>query len=98
MERDDQTNYEGKARELEGQADELEEPAGDVEAQIKETRQDWDSKKSDTQVPGALENPRSEDAPEAPVPGVPAPEAPAMEEDGEGDEPPRSGEQAEAGQ
>ena len=98
MERDEQTDYEGKASELERQADELEEPAGDVEGQIKQARQDWESKKSDTQVPGALENPRTEDSPEAPVPGVPSPEAPPMEEDGEGDEPPRSGEQAEAGQ
>ena len=100
MERDEQADYEGKAEQLERQADELEQPAEEVEGQVKGTRQDWESKKSDSQVPGAMENPRAEDSPEAPVPGVPAPDAPALdddEEDGD-DEPPRSGEQSDAGQ
>ena len=100
MERDEQTDYEAKADELERRADELEEPGGEVDSQIKDTRQDWESKKSDTQIPGAMESPRAEDGPEAPVPGVPAPKAPPMgdDEEAQGDEPPRSGEQADAGQ
>jgi hypothetical protein len=92
MERDEQADYEGKADQLEHVADELEEPAGEVEGQIKETRRDWESKKSDSQTPGAMESPRTEDSPEAPVPGVKTPEAPAASEDDEDEEPPRSDE------
>jgi hypothetical protein len=100
MERDESTDYEGKAAELERTADELEEPAQDVEGSIKDTRQDWESKKSDSQTPGAMENPRTEDSVDAPVPGVSSPEAPPADEDEDGadDEAPRSDEQAEAGQ
>jgi hypothetical protein len=45
--------HEERARELEKEADFLEKGGNRVESMIKETREDWDSKKSSNQSPGA---------------------------------------------
>ena len=60
MERDEAADYEGKAHELERTADDMEEPARDVKGSVKDARQDWESKKSDSQAPGAQEDPGPE--------------------------------------
>jgi hypothetical protein len=45
--------HEEKAQELEKEADFLEKGGKRVESMIKETREDWDQKKSSNQAPGA---------------------------------------------
>jgi hypothetical protein len=47
--------YEEKAKELEREADFLEKGGNRVENLIKESREDWDSKKSSNQAPGAAD-------------------------------------------
>jgi hypothetical protein len=47
--------HEEKAQELEREADFLEKGGKRVENLIKETREDWDSKKSSSQSPGAAD-------------------------------------------
>ena len=101
MERDEQTDHERLADELERKADDLEGPGEAADAFVKDARQDWEAKKSDTQVPGAMEDPRKEDGAEAPVPGLSKEERIEQADDYEDDaeeEPPRSDDQAEAGQ
>ena len=71
-------DYQERSDQLEGEADKLEAEGQRVEEHVKETRQDWEAKKQDDQVPGAMEADTSEDE--------------------DPDEPPRSGDQAEAGQ
>jgi hypothetical protein len=43
-----------RADELLDEADRIEEPSKDLEADIKDTREDWDSKKKQEAVPGAI--------------------------------------------
>jgi hypothetical protein len=47
--------HEERADELEREADFLEKGGKRVEGMIKETREDWDSKKSSNQAPGAAD-------------------------------------------
>jgi hypothetical protein len=47
--------HEEKAEELERQADTLEEGGDRVDGMIEDTREDWDSKKSSNQAPGAAD-------------------------------------------
>jgi hypothetical protein len=47
--------HEEKAEELEREADFLEKGGNRVENLIKESREDWDSKKSSNQAPGAAD-------------------------------------------
>ena len=47
--------HEEKAQELEREADFLEKGGNRVENLIKESREDWDSKKSSNQAPGAAD-------------------------------------------
>jgi hypothetical protein len=54
--------YEERADELEKEADVLEDRSERVEGKIEETREDWESKKSSNQAPGATD-------PESAAPG-----------------------------
>ena len=71
-------DYQERSEELEGGTEKLEAEAERVEEHIQETRRDWEAKKQDDAVPGAMPEDSSEDE--------------------QSEEPPRSGDQAEAGQ
>ena len=47
--------HEERADELEKEADKVERASGELEDDIREVKSDWESKKGDSQVPGALE-------------------------------------------
>ena len=47
--------HEERSEELEQEADKLEQESEKLEERIGETKQDWESKKSDESVPGAQE-------------------------------------------
>jgi hypothetical protein len=48
-------DHQERADELERDADRAAEPSDQLEGEIEGTRSDWESKKSDQQVPGAVE-------------------------------------------
>jgi hypothetical protein len=47
--------HQERADELEREADAAAEPSQELEQEIEQTRSDWETKKSDQQVPGAVE-------------------------------------------
>jgi hypothetical protein len=59
-------SHNDRADELLDEADRIEEPSKDLEGDIKDTREDWDSKKQQEAVPGAIEI--EEDKPDPPEP------------------------------
>ena len=86
--------FEERADELEAQAEDLGHASDKLEDQIEETKRDWEGKKADSSVPGAVEDAQAD----APAPGQEGPPADDSAEPEQGDQPPRSGEQSEAGQ
>jgi len=53
------------ARALERETEELEGQSAELEARIEETRQDWERKRADENVPGAPPREEPRDAPDA---------------------------------
>ena len=85
--------YEERSTELEQEADRLEQERDRVAGHIDEARRDWESKKSDESIPGAVEDLEAE----AEAEGEEGDAARGKDDEAD-DEPPRSGEQADAGQ
>ena len=48
-------DHQERADELEREADAAEQPSKQLEQEIEDTRSDWEAKKTDQQVPGAVE-------------------------------------------
>jgi len=60
--REMQRDHEERTDELMEDADRIEEASKDLEGDIRETKTDWETKKGDSQVPGALEEGDAGDA------------------------------------
>lgn len=54
--------HEERAEELMQDADRIEQASKDLEEEIRTTKSDWEAKKSDSQVPGALDEGQAGDA------------------------------------
>ena len=52
------TEHEDRARDLESELDEMEERSSKLEQEIEDARDDWERKKGDPSVPGALKKVR----------------------------------------
>jgi hypothetical protein len=57
-------SHEERVDELEQDADRIQEPSKDLEGEIEDIREDWDSKKKQEAVPGAIKTHAEEEAEE----------------------------------
>lgn len=55
------TEHEERADELERELDEMEERSERLDDEVSDAREDWERKKGDPSVPGAPEDPESDD-------------------------------------
>jgi len=55
------TEHEDRAHELENELDDMEERSERLDDEISDAREDWERKKSDPSVPGAPEDPESDE-------------------------------------
>jgi hypothetical protein len=97
IEREEPLGFEQRSDELEGQAEQLEQQRDKVGGRIEEAKRDWDAKKSDSSVPGAVEDDLGVDE-DARDPGEGSDASDDSGERDESDDAPRSGDQSEAGQ
>jgi hypothetical protein len=91
MEREEPMEFERRSGELEGQAERLEQQSDRVGGRIEEAKRDWEAKKSDSSVPGAVEDDLGVDEEISGEAGEPS-------ESDDSKDAPRSGEQSEGGQ
>jgi hypothetical protein len=97
IEPEERLEFEQRSDEFEGQAERLEQQRDKVGGRIEEAKRDWDAKKSDSSVPGAVEDDLGVDE-HARDPGEDSDVSEEPGERDESDDAPRSGDQSEAGQ
>lgn len=66
------TEHDPNARDLEQELDDMEQRTDALEDEIEETREDWERKKRDSQIPGAAGAPERADDDDAPETSYPS--------------------------